>query len=34
MIIKAEGDTKSAELIGTALANNPAYVQLKKIEFA
>mmetsp|Transcript_7813 Transcript_7813/g.11516 ORF Transcript_7813/g.11516 Transcript_7813/m.11516 type:complete len:276 (-) Transcript_7813:28-855(-) len=33
-IIKAEGETKSAELIGAALANNPAYVKLKRIETA
>ena len=34
IIIKAEGETKSAELIGAALANNPAYVKLKRIETA
>ncbi|CAG9312308.1 unnamed protein product [Blepharisma stoltei] len=34
MIIKAEGEAKSAELIGSAIAANPAYIRLKKIETA
>lgn len=33
-IIKAEGDAKSAELIGKAIATNPAFIQLRKIEAA
>ena len=33
-IIKAQGDAKSAELIGQAMATNPAFIQLRKIEAA
>jgi prohibitin 2 len=34
IIIKAEGESKSAELIGKAIQNNPAFVQLRRIETA
>ncbi|CAG9331625.1 unnamed protein product [Blepharisma stoltei] len=34
MIIKAEGEAKSAQLIGSAIVANPAYIRLKKIETA
>lgn len=34
MIIRAEGEAKSAELIGAAVAQNPAYIRLKRIEVA
>ena len=33
-IIRAEGETKSAELIGQAVEQNPAYIRLKRIENA
>ena len=33
-IIKAEGECKSAELIGKAVAKNPAYIELRRIEAA
>merc|ERR1712028_176494 len=33
-IIKARGETKSAELIGRAIAGNPAYIELRRIEAA
>mmetsp|Transcript_32028 Transcript_32028/g.54016 ORF Transcript_32028/g.54016 Transcript_32028/m.54016 type:complete len:308 (-) Transcript_32028:32-955(-) len=32
IVIKAEGEAKSAELIGHAIKKNPAFVQLRKIE--
>lgn len=32
IIIRALGEAKSAELIGNAIKNNPAFVQLRKIE--
>lgn len=34
IIIKAEGEAQSAQLIGTAIKNNPAFVQLRRIEAA
>jgi len=34
IIIKAEGEAKSAELIGKAIQNNPAFIQLRRIETA
>lgn len=34
IIIKAEGEAKSAELIGQAILNNPAFLQLRRIENA
>ena len=34
IIIKAEGEAKSAELIGEAIQNNPAFIQLRRIEAA
>eukprot|EP00461_Guttulinopsis_vulgaris_P004691 UN04693 len=33
-IIKAEGEAASAELIGTALARNPGYIELRRLEAA
>ncbi|CAN0876600.1 Prohibitin-6, mitochondrial [Linum grandiflorum] len=33
-IIRAEGEAKSAQLIGQAIANNPAFITLRKIEAA
>lgn len=33
-IIKAEGEAKSAKLIGEAVSNNPAFITLRKIEAA
>jgi len=33
-IIKANGEAKSAELIGRAIAGNPAYIELRRIEAA
>ncbi|XP_050878018.1 prohibitin-2, mitochondrial [Lathyrus oleraceus] len=33
-IIRAQGEAKSAELIGQAIANNPAFIALRKIEAA
>jgi prohibitin 2 len=33
-IIRAEGEAKAVELIGVAMAGNPAYVKLKRIEAA
>ena len=32
IIIKAEGEAKSAELIGQAILNNPAFLQLRRIQ--
>jgi prohibitin 2 len=32
IVIRAEGEAKSAELIGNAIKNNPAFVQLRRIE--
>lgn len=34
IIIKAQGEAKSAELIGRAIANNPGFVQLRRIDAA
>ncbi|KAK2997118.1 hypothetical protein RJ639_024993 [Escallonia herrerae] len=33
-IIRAQGEAKSAQLIGHAIANNPAFITLRKIEAA
>lgn len=33
-IIRAQGEAKSAQLIGQAIANNPAFIDLRKIEAA
>merc|ERR1719440_2670390 len=33
-VIKAEGEAKSAKLIGEAIANNPAFITLRRIEEA
>lgn len=33
-IVRAQGEAKSAELIGKAIANNPAFITLRKIEAA
>jgi prohibitin 2 len=33
-IIRAQGQAKSAELIGKAMQNNPSYIELKRIESA
>lgn len=32
IVIRAEGEAKSAELIGNAIKSNPAFVQLRRIE--
>lgn len=32
IVIRAEGEARSAELIGAAVGNNPAFIQLRKIE--
>lgn len=32
IIIRAEGEAKSAELIGASIRDNPAFIQLRKIE--
>ena len=32
IIIKAEGEAQSAELIGNAIRSNPAFIQLRKID--
>lgn len=34
MVVKAQGEARSAELIGEAIKKNKAYVELKKIENA
>ena len=34
IIIKAEGEAKSAELIGEAIKNKPGFIDLRKIEAA
>ena len=34
IVIKAEGEARSAELIGRAIADNPGFVQLRKIDAA
>lgn len=34
MVVKAQGEARSAELIGDAVKKNKAYVELKKIENA
>lgn len=33
-VIRAQGKAKSAQLIGQAIANNPAFITLRKIEAA
>ena len=33
-IIRAQGEAKSAQLIGQAISNNPAFITLRKIEAA
>ncbi|XP_049370558.1 prohibitin-1, mitochondrial-like [Solanum verrucosum] len=33
-VIRAQGEAKSAQLIGQAIANNPAFITLRKIEAA
>jgi prohibitin 2 len=33
-IIRAKGEAKSAELIGDAIQNNPAFLELRRIEAA
>lgn len=34
MVVRAQGEARSAELIGEAIKKNKAYVELKKIENA
>lgn len=34
MVVRAQGEARSAELIGDAIKKNKAYVELKKIENA
>jgi len=34
LVIKAEGEAKSAQLIGDAIRDNPGYIQLRKLEAA
>jgi len=34
MVIKAEGEAKSAKLIGDAIKDNPGFIQLRKLEAA
>jgi prohibitin 2 len=34
IVIKAEGEAQSAQLIGNAIQNNPAFIQLRRIEAA
>lgn len=34
MIIKAQGDGRAVELIGSAISDNPAYIELKQLETA
>lgn len=34
IVIKAQGEAKSAELIGAAISKNPAFLQLRRIEAA
>ena len=33
-IIRAQGEARSAELIGKAIANNPGFIQLRRIDTA
>ena len=33
-IIRAQGEAKSAELIGAAISSNPSFLQLRRIEAA
>ena len=33
-IIRAQGEAKSAELIGKAISNNPGFIQLRRIDAA
>jgi len=34
MVVKAQGEARSAELVGEAIKKNKAYLELKKIENA
>jgi prohibitin 2 len=34
IVIKAQGEAKAAEMIGKAIANNPGFVQLRRIDAA
>jgi len=34
IIIKAQAEAKSAELIGASIANNPGFVQLRRLDTA
>jgi|TARA_B110001450_G_scaffold128973_1_gene121249 prohibitin 2 len=34
IIIRAEGEAKAAELFGAAMADSPAYIDLRRIEAA
>ena len=34
IVIRAEGEARSAEMIGKAIASNPGFVQLRKIDAA
>ena len=34
IVVKAEGEARSAELIGKAIQHNPAFIQLRRIETA
>lgn len=34
IIIKAQGEAESAKLIGQALQKNPAFIELKRIDYA
>mmetsp|Transcript_5689 Transcript_5689/g.24040 ORF Transcript_5689/g.24040 Transcript_5689/m.24040 type:complete len:126 (+) Transcript_5689:871-1248(+) len=34
IIIRAQGEAKSAEMIGEAMRNNPGFIQLRRIEAA
>jgi prohibitin 2 len=34
IVIRAEGEARSAELIGSSIKNNPGFIQLRRIEAA
>ncbi len=34
IVIRAEGEARSAEMIGKAIASNPGFVQLRRIDAA
>lgn len=34
IVVKAEGEAKSAQMIGDAISQNPAFLHLRKIEAA